>query len=60
VTVRYKPEYGFSPKNYREREIPIPARLVKELNALKAKADKGCSLVFPTSGCNPSRTSWMI
>ena len=24
VTVRYKPEYGFSPKNYREREIPIP------------------------------------
>jgi integrase/recombinase XerD len=22
VTVRYKPEYGFSPKNYREREIP--------------------------------------
>jgi hypothetical protein len=24
VTVRYKPEYGFSPKSYREREIPIP------------------------------------
>jgi integrase len=23
VTVRHKPEYGFSPKNYREREIPI-------------------------------------
>jgi hypothetical protein len=22
ATVRYKPEYGFSPKNYREREIP--------------------------------------
>jgi len=31
VTVRYKPEYGFSPKNYREREIPIPAKLVKKL-----------------------------
>ena len=28
VTVRYKAEYGISPKNYREREIPIPAKLV--------------------------------
>jgi integrase len=50
VTVRYKPEYGFSPKNYREREIPIPAGLVKELKPLKAKSDKTCSLVFPESG----------
>ena len=40
VTVRYKPEYGFSPKNYKEREIPIPAKLVKQLKALKAKSDK--------------------
>jgi integrase len=55
VTVRYKPEYGFSPKNYREREIPIPARLGKELKALKARADKTCGLVFPTSGCNPKQ-----
>src|ERR1700694_2806155 len=31
VTVRYKPEYGFSPKNYREREIPIPAKLAQNL-----------------------------
>lgn len=53
VTVRYKPEYGFSPKNYREREIPIPAKLVKRLKAWKAKADKTCGLVFPTSGCKP-------
>ena len=36
VTVRYKPEYGFNAKNYREREIPIPMRLGKELQALKA------------------------
>jgi integrase/recombinase XerD len=55
VTVRYKPEYGFSPKNYREREIPIPARLGKELKALKARSDKTCGLVFPTSGCNPKQ-----
>jgi integrase/recombinase XerD len=55
VTVRYKPEYGFSPKNYREREIPIPARLGKELKTLRARSDKTCSLVFPTSGCNPKQ-----
>jgi integrase/recombinase XerD len=53
VTVRYKPEYGFSPKNYREREIPIPAKLVKKLKAWKAKSDKACGLVFPTAGCKP-------
>jgi integrase len=53
ITVRYKPEYGFSPKNYREREIPIPAKLVKKLKASKAKSDKACGLVFPTAGCKP-------
>ena len=53
VTVRYKPEFGFSPKNYREREIPIPAKLVKRLKVWKAKSDKTCGLVFPTAGCKP-------
>jgi integrase/recombinase XerD len=53
VTVRYKPEYGFSPKNYREREVPIPAKLVKKLKTAKAKADTSCGLVFPTAGCRP-------
>ena len=53
ITVRYKPEYGFSPKNYREREIPIPRKLVKKLRARKARADKTCGLVFPTAGCKP-------
>jgi integrase len=53
VTVRYKPEYGFSPKNYKEREVPIPAKLVKHLNVWKAKSDQNCGLVFPTAGCKP-------
>jgi integrase len=44
VTVRYKPEGGFSPKNNREREIPIPTRLVKNLKPVKAKSDKTCDL----------------
>src|SRR5882672_5756849 len=53
VTVRYKPEYGFDPKNYREREIPIPAKLVKRLRTWKSNRDESCGLVFPTAGCKP-------
>ena len=38
---------------YKEREIPIPAKLSKKPKAWKAKSDKTCSLVFPTAGGNP-------
>jgi integrase len=53
VRVSHKPDRGWTPKAYKEREIPIPARLVKSLKTWRAKADKNCSLVFPTAGCNP-------
>ncbi|MFZ1138180.1 MAG: tyrosine-type recombinase/integrase [Candidatus Sulfotelmatobacter sp.] len=53
VRVSHKPDRGWTPKAYKEREIPIPAKLVKGLKAWKAKSDKTCSLVFPTAGCNP-------
>jgi integrase/recombinase XerD len=53
VRVTHKPDRGWTPKAYKEREIPIPAKLVKRLKACKAKSDKTCSLVFPTAGCNP-------
>jgi integrase len=53
VRVTHKPDRGWTPKAYKEREIPIPAKLAKSLKAWKAKADKTCSLVFPTAGCNP-------
>lgn len=52
VRVTHKPDRGWTPKAYKEREIPIPAKLVTRLKAWKAKADKDCSLVFPTAGCN--------
>ncbi|SRR5258708_10237005 len=52
VRVSHKPDRGWTPKAYKEREIPIPAKLVSSLKAWKAKADKMCDLVFPTSGCN--------
>jgi integrase len=53
VRVSHKPDRGWTPKAYKEREIPIPAKLVERLKAWKAKADKKCGLVFPTAGCNP-------
>jgi len=53
VPVSHKPDRGWTPKVYKEREIPIPAKLEKSLKAWKAKADKTCGLVFPTAGCKP-------
>jgi integrase len=53
VRVSHKPDRGWTPKAYKEREIPIPSKLVKSLKAWKAKSDKSCSLVFPTAGCKP-------
>jgi len=53
VRVSHKPDRSWTPKAYKEREIPIPAKLVKSLKAWKAKADGKCGLVFPTAGCKP-------
>jgi len=52
VRVSHKRDRGWTPKAYKEREIPIPERLAKKLKAWKAKAET-CGLVFPTGGCNP-------
>jgi integrase/recombinase XerD len=53
VRVTYKSDRGWTPKAYKEREIPVPAKLVKNLKMWKVKADKNCGLVFPTAGCKP-------
>jgi integrase len=53
VRVSHKPDRGWTPKAYKEREIPIPAKLVKSLKTWKAKSDKTCGIVFPTAGCRP-------
>lgn len=53
VRVSHKPDKNWTPKAYKAREIPIPSKLAKKLKARKAKADKTCGLVFPTSACNP-------
>ena len=53
VRVSHKPDRGWTPKAYKEREIPMSAKLAKSLKAWKAKSDQTCSLVFPTAGCKP-------
>ncbi len=45
VRVTAKPEYGFFPKDWEEREVPIPDRLAQ---ALKARSKSKWPLVFPT------------
>jgi integrase/recombinase XerD len=53
VRVSHKPDRGWTPKAYKEREIPMPSKLVKSLKAWKAKSAKDCRPVFPTGGCRP-------
>ena len=52
VRVTHKPDYDWTPKAYKEREIPVPESLIASLKAAKAKHGD-CPLVFPTSGCKP-------
>lgn len=53
VTVSAKPLFGFVPKAYKGREIPIPSKLIAALKKAQSEAAKDCQLLFPTSGCKP-------
>jgi len=56
VRVTHKPDRGWTPKAYREREIPIAEKLADSLKAYKARRpDKACPLLFPTAGCKPKQ-----
>lgn len=52
VEMRWKPEYNWSPKGYKEREIPVPAELMEDLAAVQPPAGQR-RLLFPTSGGKP-------
>jgi integrase/recombinase XerD len=52
VRVKHKPDFKWTPKAYKEREIPIHEKLVKLLRQYKRK-NRDCPLLFPTSGCRP-------
>jgi len=53
--VSHKPDLGWTPKSYKEREIPIPEKLVEKLKAVQKKSDRTCKLLFHTSGCKPKK-----
>jgi integrase/recombinase XerD len=53
VRVTHKPDRGWTPKAYKEREIPIPEQLLQSLKTRKTNANKTCNLIFPTAGCKP-------
>jgi len=52
VSVKHNPEYGWTPKMYRERTIPVPRSLMSKLKAMLVKRGKG-GLLFPTNTGHP-------
>lgn len=52
VHVTAKPEYGFLPKDWEERTVPIPKDVAKTLKKHSRLAD--CPLVFPSSTGKPN------
>jgi integrase len=52
VAVRWKPEFDWTPKAYKEREIPIPAPLLDALTSIRPTVDRG-GLIFRTSSGRP-------
>ena len=53
IRVTHKPDRNWTPKAYKEREIPVPRTLIDALKAHRERSVRGCNLVFPTAGCNP-------
>lgn len=54
VRVSWKPEFNWTPKAYKEREVPVPSDLIAALREWKKQSPKDCPLVFPTAGCKPN------
>jgi hypothetical protein len=58
VRVTAKPELGFYPKRWEEREVPIPVQMIDLLKAHPRRS--GCSLVFSSPRGNGSTTCSII
>jgi integrase len=54
VSMRWNPEYKWTPKMYKEREIPIPTKLIKSLAKVQPKNAKRNALLFPTTDGKPN------
>jgi integrase/recombinase XerD len=55
IGVQPNAEYGWTPKMYKARTVPVPKSLMDSLREKKSKAQKNCELVFPTGKCRPQR-----
>ena len=55
VQVKSKPEWRFTPKNWEEREIPIPDKLMETLNKYRHGVNTGSRLLFPSPSGQPDR-----
>ncbi len=57
VDMRWKPQFNWTPKGYKEREVPVPDRLLEALEifrkTLPAKRGKAESLIFSTASGRP-------
>ena len=50
VRVSAKPDLGFEPKNWEEREVPVPKNLIEMLSMWRSMNTPDAYLVFGTSG----------
>ena len=55
AAVRHKPQYGWSPKAYKERTVPIPAAFAAELLGAKPVDARVTDLVFPAPEGGPDK-----
>jgi integrase/recombinase XerD len=55
AAVRHKPVYGWSPKAYKERTVPIPAAFAAELLGAKPAGARLTDLVFPAPEGGPNK-----
>lgn len=53
IRVSHKPQYRWTPKAYKEREVPLSDKLAAALTAHRKKASKTCPLIFSTGNCKP-------
>jgi integrase/recombinase XerD len=53
VRVTAKPHWGFHPKNWEEREVPVPQRLIKLLQAFRPEKATPDDPVFPSPSGRP-------
>jgi integrase/recombinase XerD len=55
VRVKSKPEWHFTPKNWEEREVPTPDKLVESLRKYREAIGSGSQLLFPAPWGQPDR-----